>query len=71
MLPPILPFAMVMRIGAATDPVPIWQLLLSTAIGIVSVVGLVWAASRIFRVGILMQGKPPSPLELLRWIRQS
>ncbi len=71
MLPPILPFAMVMRIGAATDPVPIWQLLLSTAIGIVSVVGLVWAASRIFRVGILMQGKPPSPLELIRWIRQA
>ena len=71
MIPPILPFAMVMRIGAATDPVPVWQLLLSTGIGIGSVVGLVWAASRIFRVGILMQGKPPSPLELIRWIRQA
>jgi ABC-2 type transport system permease protein len=71
MLPPILPFAMVMRIGAATDPVPIWQLLLSTLIGILSVIALVWAASRIFRVGILMQGKPPSPLELIRWIRQA
>lgn len=71
MLPPILPFAMVMRIGAATEPIPVWQLLLSTGLGIASVAGLVWCASRVFRVGILMQGKPPSPLELLRWIRQT
>jgi len=71
MLPPILPFAMVMRIGAATEPIPIWQMLLSTGLGIMSVAVLVWAASRIFRAGILMQGKPPSPLELLRWIRQT
>ena len=71
LLPPILPFAMVMRIGAATEPIPIWQMLLSTGLGIASVVVLVWAASRVFRVGILMQGKPPSPLELLRWIRQT
>ena len=71
MLPPILPFAMVMRIGSATEPIPIWQMLLSTGLGIASVAVLVWAASRIFRVGILMQGKPPSPLELLRWIRQT
>ena len=26
-------------------------------------------SARIFRVGVLMQGKPPSPVELLRWIR--
>lgn len=71
MLPPILPFAMVMRLGAATEPVPIWQLCTSGVIGIMSVLLMVWAASRVFRVGILMQGKAPSPLELLRWIRQS
>ena len=44
MLPPILPFAMVMRIGAATEPIPIWQMLLSTGLGIASVAVLVWAA---------------------------
>ena len=71
MLPPILPFAMVMRIGSATEPIPIWQMLLSTGLGLATVAVLVWGASRVFRVGILMRGKPPSPLELLRWIRQT
>ena len=69
--PPILPFAMVMRLGAAAEPVPTWQLATAALIGFASVLGLVWAAARIFRVGILMQGKAPSPLELLRWIRQT
>jgi ABC-2 type transport system permease protein len=40
------------------------------AILIASTVAVVWAAGRIFRVGLLMQGKPPNLPELLRWIRQ-
>jgi len=71
LVPPVLPFAMVMRLGAATEPIPVWQLLLGAGIGIGSVIVFVWGASRIFRVGVLMQGKAPTPLELLRWIRQA
>ena len=69
--PPVLPFAMVMRLGAAAEAVPTWQLVTAALIGTASVLALVWAAARIFRVGILMQGKAPSPLELIRWIRQA
>ena len=70
-IPPIQPFAMVMRLAAATEPIPTWQLIASGAVGVISVFVFVWAASKIFRVGVLMQGKPPSPLELLRWVRRA
>ena len=39
-----------------------------TLVGIASVAALLWAGARIFRVGVLMQGKTPTPRELLRWI---
>ena len=70
-LPPIQPFAMIMRLAASTEPIPTWQTSLGAIIGLLSVFGFVWTASRIFRVGVLMQGKPPTPLELLRWIRRA
>lgn len=70
-VPPIQPFAMVMRLAAATEPIPTWQLIGSATVGVGSVFVFMWAASKIFRVGVLMQGKPPSPLELLRWIRRA
>ena len=70
-IPPIVPFTMIMRLGATGDPVPILQLLAAGVLGALTVLVLVWAAARIFRVGVLMQGKVPNPVELLRWIRQS
>ena len=70
-IPPIVPFTMIMRLGATGDPVPLTQIVAAAVLGAASVVMLVWAASRIFRVGVLMQGKVPNPFELLRWIRQS
>jgi ABC-2 type transport system permease protein len=29
----------------------------------------IWLAGKIFRVGVLMYGKPPSLKELVRWLR--
>jgi ABC-2 type transport system permease protein len=47
--------------------VPAWQPLLGLlGIGLWTV-GVAWGAARIFRVGILMQGKTPTLPEMLRW----
>jgi ABC-2 type transport system permease protein len=58
---------MILRLTAATEPVPLWQIVAATAWGVVCAAGLLWLAARIFRVGVLMQGKPPTPRELLKW----
>ena len=38
-------------------------------VAVLTVMAIVWAGARVFRVGVLMQGKTPTPRELLRWIR--
>lgn len=43
---------------------------LSLILVVVTSLMLVWLASRIFRVGILMYGKRPTLREVLKWIRQ-
>jgi ABC-type Na+ efflux pump permease subunit len=68
-IPPASPFVMVLRLTAANEPIPTWQSILALVVASGSVAALVWAGARIFRVGVLMQGKTPTPRELLRWIR--
>lgn len=69
-IPPITPFIMILRICA--DPnLPLWQIIATLAVLWLSVFAAVWAAARVFRIGVLMYGKPPSLFELLKWIRQS
>jgi ABC-2 type transport system permease protein len=48
--------------------VPAWQLILSMVILIVTFVGMVWAAGKIYRTGILMYGKKASWKELGKWL---
>jgi len=67
-IPPAIPFAMILRL-VAEEPVPFWQIPASIVWGYICVFAMVWGAARIFRVGVLMTGKPPSPLQLLKWIR--
>lgn len=68
-VPPVTPFAMLLRLAMPPGP-PLWQVLLSVGVLAVCTVAVVWAAGRIFRIGLLMQGKPPNLPELLRWIRK-
>ncbi len=69
MFPFFSPITMLVRIVSQTPP--LWQILLSLAIGAVTVVLLLWLASRIYRIGMLMYGKKASIPEVMRWVRQS
>ena len=67
-LPPINTFAMLIRM-ASTQPPPWWEVWLSIIVGLASVAGAVWVAAKVFRIGLLMYGKPPDLRTLVRWIR--
>jgi ABC-type Na+ efflux pump permease subunit len=70
MVPPINPFVMMLRLSSTTPP-PTWQVWLSIAIGVVSVWLAMWAAAKVFRIGILMHGKPPNFATMVRWLRMA
>jgi len=63
---PILMFARVAAGAAAW-----WEATLSVVLMTGTLFGTAWVAGRIYRVGILMQGKRPTVPELWRWLRQS
>ena len=67
-VPTMTPFAMMLRMAMPPGP-PMWQAALSVVVLIATTGLTVWAGARIFRVGILMQGKAPTLPELLKWIR--
>lgn len=49
------------------DP-PIWQVLLSVSLLLLSFLGTIWVAARIYRVGILMYGKKANWKEIITWL---
>jgi ABC-2 type transport system permease protein len=61
------PIAMPVRWAAAA--VPMQEVVASVAILLFTLWLVTWVAARIYRVGILMYGKRPSPRELVRWVR--
>jgi ABC-type Na+ efflux pump permease subunit len=69
-IPPINTFAMLLRITSNTPP-PVWQIWLSIGVGIVGVYASLWFAAKVFRVGLLMFGKPPDFRTLVRWVRMA
>lgn len=69
LLPPFTPIIMYMRICAQMPPA--WQIVLSIVLLLGSVLGMVWFAARIYRVGVLMYGKRATLPEIVRWLRYS
>jgi ABC-2 type transport system permease protein len=66
LVPPFTPILMLLRQAMPTG-VPAWQPWVGLTGVLVFAAATVWAASRIFRVAILMHGKPPRLAEMVRW----
>jgi ABC-2 type transport system permease protein len=61
---------MVLRLSGS-EPVPFWQVIATVLLGGVTILTCLWAAGKVFRVGVLMYGKPPDLRTLIRWIRMA
>jgi ABC-2 type transport system permease protein len=69
MFPPTAPLVMIPRMGLVA--VPVWQTVVSVLLLAATILAVLWFASRLYRVGILMYGKRATLPELLRWLRYS
>jgi ABC-2 type transport system permease protein len=63
------PLLMYMRISVSQ--VPWYEIAGSIVLMMITIYCVLWVASRIYRVGILMYGKKPSLPEILKWLRYS
>ena len=66
LFPPVTPTAMMLRM-ATGQTIPVWQPVLGLLLTIVATFCIVAIAGRVFRVGILWQGKTPRISEILKW----
>ncbi len=69
LFPPCTPIIMCLRMAAQMPPFS--QLAASVLIMLASIYVVMWIASRIYRIGILMYGKRPNLPEMIRWMRYS
>ncbi len=67
--PPTAPIIMFLRMASQIPPY--WQFAVSIGLLIVSIWGVLWISTRLYRVGILMYGKRATLPELVRWLRYS
>ena len=62
---------LIMYVRIAVHQPPVWQIALSIFDLLLTTAVVLWFASRIYRVGILMYGKKPNLPEILRWVKYS
>jgi ABC-type Na+ efflux pump permease subunit len=70
MIPPVNSFVMLIRMASNTPP-PLWQVWISIVLGLGGAYAAVWSSAKIFRIGLLLHGKPPDFRTMLRWIRMA
>lgn len=69
-IPPVNAFAMLARMASDTPP-PVWHAPLSVLVSVATAFLSVWFAAKVFRIGLLMHGKPPDFGTLVRWARMA
>ncbi|GAB4381592.1 MAG: ABC transporter permease [Salibacteraceae bacterium] len=62
------PVIMILRIAIGIESGDLWQVYLSAALLVVTILAMTWLAARIYRTGILLYGKKASLREIARWI---
>jgi ABC-2 type transport system permease protein len=66
LFPVFTPMLMVLRISTPIS-LPAWQPWAGVLVMLAFTTFVVWAGGRVFRVAILMQGRPPSFRDMIRW----
>jgi ABC-2 type transport system permease protein len=65
-IPPFTPFVMMNR---AAGPPTMLEYAATTLMMVAAITFALWASAKIFRIGILMTGKPPKMREIVSWVR--
>lgn len=67
LFPPATPLLMVLRLSTGAT-IPTWQPLVGIVGLVLTTLVVIWAAGRIFQIGILWQGKTPKMSDLVGWV---
>lgn len=67
LIPPATPFLMLLRVGVPPGP-PLWELVVGVVGATAFTLFCVWAAGKVFRIGVLSQGQTPSMRKLIGWV---
>ena len=68
LVPPTAAPVMAARVASSVPP-PHWQVWMAVLTSGAFALLLLWAAGRLYRIGLLVRGAPPNVRTLLRWIR--
>jgi ABC-2 type transport system permease protein len=61
---------MLMFVRVAFASVPVYQFVLSVMLMTLTIIGMIFIAAKIFRIGILSYGKKPNLRQILLWIKE-
>ncbi len=69
-IPLTTPVTMMLRYGVDPGGTPLWELFASMALLLLATIASLFVGAKLYRVGLLLYGKRPTPAEIWRWIRE-